>query len=226
MDLDDVVKRADRYLGSSAASHLIAYYGAAFGGSAERTTPIYTGGWFETAGRRADMTGQLFVDPDPNELTIEDLAAPALLSVPLDYKQMKALIGLNPELRTLFARIKADRPLQSEDAVDMSVDPWAAADEAFWMLRSVDGVGRTKASKLLARKRPALLPVWDRKVSRRLGLRKKDNDWPVVQHVIQVRRSALEAMRQEVAEALDASQLAHLPLTRALDVAIWMGSDE
>lgn len=207
---NEVVGAARRYVSGSGAVEVLDLY-------VER----YTGSWFEFAGRQPDSTGQ-WVDPRPNELTIEDLLAPALLSAPLRPSAMVALLGLNSELTPLLLAVPPDTPLARADLCRSDTESWwPSAYEAYSTIRRVQHVGRTRASKILARKRPALLPVWDSRVSRALGLGRRD-DWPIVQSVMQDEWVA--GRLQEIrAAAHDASgRAASFSDLRILDIVVWM----
>lgn len=127
----------------------------------------YTGSYFATTGRRPEET---WADPSPDRLTMEDIQSTALLSVTLRPVTMIALLEQNERLTTLLAEIPTVVDLAAApDAVEPWTGLWIEAAQAHAILRQVDGVGRTVASKLLARKRPALLPLWDTRVSGILG---------------------------------------------------------
>ena len=83
-------------------------------------------------------------------------------------------------------------------------------------LREIHGVGRTMASKLIARKRPRLFPIYDDVVGRELGTKSA--------HLEPVR----VAMREDELQSrlLDLRARAGLdesvPVIRVLDVLAWM----
>ena len=184
----------------------------------------YTGSWFESAGRPSDPATGVPVDPSPSRFSIEDLLSLALLDVGLEPKTMIGLLDRNAEIASLLGRI--DPSLSLADAPDPreeSEGPWVPATQLWKVLRSVPQVGRTRASKLMARKRPHLIPIFDRHVAEGLGLTKHDNDWLIVQQVVR-------AHDQRLAELLFELQAIHpgegrsrgLSRLRILDIVIWM----
>ena len=161
---------------------------------------------------------------DTNRLTIEDVLSLALLDVGVGTDTMVALLDLNAEISSWLSRI--DRSLCLADApapADDSEGPWVAADQVWKMLHSVPGVGRTRTSKLMARKRPHLIPIRDRVVVQALGAGKVDNYWALVQQVVRAHRDRLAELHTDL-------QVAHpgdgpiraLSDLRVLDVVIWM----
>lgn len=107
--------------------------------------------------------------------------------------------------------------------VAMHETPWSLygesspAEQLYWLLRSCRGVGRTTAYKLLARKRPHLLPVYDERLRTMLGRPK--NIWACLWSWFQEqpeRAAGLDNLRGKVGEIEDIS------LLRVLDVALWM----
>lgn len=82
------------------------------------------------------------------------------------------------------------------------------------------GVGWVTAHKLCARKRPKLLPVYDRVVKAALQPRRKDFWIPL--------RETLRASDKIVPRLEEVKRLAQIPdevsLLRVLDVAVWMTS--
>lgn len=91
--------------------------------------------------------------------------------------------------------------------------------ELWAKLETIEGVGWVTANKLLARKRPQLLPVYDRMVKARLQPRSSDL-W------IPLRNSFLRddgAMIERLAEIRSRAELDVTPsLLRVFDVAMWM----
>jgi hypothetical protein len=106
--------------------------------------------------------------------------------------------------------------------IDSKTDLWAEdGDEQLdatlplWnLLDSLDAVGDTKASKLLARKRPRLIPITDSIVASAVGT--PGHTWPTLRLCFQDEsfRERLENLRPDSAEGIS--------LLRIFDVAIWM----
>jgi hypothetical protein len=184
----------------------------------------YTGSYFDATGRRAS---ERWVDPSPDRFTMEDVQSTALLSVPLRPTTTLALLEQNDRLTALLAEIPTDVDLgAARDAVEPWTDFWVEAAQAHSILREVDWVGRTVASKLLARKRPALLPVWDTRVSGILGTPGVDNDWLLMQSLFRTHKPALASLRGELTARLpDVDRVTALSELRVLDIVLWMSGE-
>jgi hypothetical protein len=133
----------------AAALRLLArYFGPGFGAPGS-----YTGAAFDTwdsAGTRAS---------DTNRFTADDLVAVTFLSVDVDARTAYALLHERAdEFAALLAALGPDRDLAEEE--QPLEDDWVG-----WQLqaalRALPGTGTTTATKLLARKRPRLRPIWD-----------------------------------------------------------------
>jgi hypothetical protein len=175
---------------------------------------VYTGRCFE----RLDGGGDRWDVAD--RLTGADLAALPLLSVRLARGEL--IIDL---LETHAGKINALLSAIPTD-VTMHEAAWylyadnSAAYELYLLLRSCRGVGRTTAYKLLARKRPHLLPVYDDRL--RTMLARPSNSWACLWSWFQVRPEraiGLVNLRDEVGDIDDVS------LLRVLDVALWVYSE-
>lgn len=158
---------------------------------------------------------------------MEDIQSTALLSVPLQPVTMIAIMELNDELEADLSEIPTRLDLaDAPDAVEPWDGIWVHANAAHWTLRQVPGVARTVASKLLARKRPALLPVWDTRVAQILGSASVDNDWLLVQSIVRTHSRALETLRRDLLLRLDHDdRVAALTPLRVLDIAMWMSGE-
>lgn len=138
---------------AEALAMLRAYYGPPVGSPGS-----YAGALFDTwdsAGTR---------DASVDEFTADDLLAVSFLSVRFSAATAHALLDeRRPELSDLLHLVGHDRDLADVDEpIDHSWPAWKLYDA----LRSIKGIGRTKASKLMARKRPRLIPIYDQVVGR------------------------------------------------------------
>jgi hypothetical protein len=109
------------------------------------------------------------------------------------------------------------------DMVDAEADVLAddsPADQAWHLLCAQYGVDWVIAGKLLARKRPRLLPVYDKVVRCALG-RPRPSFWLALHAALRENDRALHR------ELLALRQVAGVPETvsalRVCDVAVWMG---
>ena len=119
-------------------------------------TPLsgYTGSRFERLGGGGDRPSV------KNEFTAEDLAAVTLLSVRVPGgSALEILEDRRSYLSELLTEIPTDQHLEDVDPAQIvpSWAPWRLETE----LLSIDGLGPTTVSKLIARKRPHLIPVFD-----------------------------------------------------------------
>ncbi len=174
----------------------------------------HVGASFETIGGRWDDPATI------NEVTPSDLIALATLSV--EVKGSAAVALLEPELRStisaLLAQIPPELTLVDNDAPTM-LDKSGPATELWWAVRKVRYFGPTRTSKLLARKRPRLIPVYDSVVASELGLSGSLHHWEVMRDLVTQDGGALwkraERIRAEV--GLDDTVT---PL-RIIDIALW-----
>ena len=175
-----------------------------------------------------EFTGAHFerFTPTPaDEITADDLIAVSCLSVHVPAKAALGILGSKRgEISDLLAQIPADLPL-----ADLSLDrhaeilaPDSPASRLWHVLRSRDakrwGVGPTTASKIMARKRPALIPIYDSVVGAATGFRSGDGTW-------QAWHEAFATDGEFVAELEDlraAADLRDISLLRILDVVLWM----
>lgn len=106
---------------------------------------------------------------DVDIFTADDLVAVTLLSVSVDPDGAQVLLReRHAEFTELLREIGPDRDLVDEaDEITPESPAWRL-ETALW---TVPSIGRTIASKLIARKRPRLYPVYDRVVGEVLGTR-------------------------------------------------------
>lgn len=159
------------------------------------------------AGRTFDFSGQ---NP-PNEIVSDDLLAVTLLDVRWTPLAVRGLLSDRAtEVCDLLSQIDSKTDLWAEDGgeqLDASLPLWKLLD-------SLDAVGDTKASKLLARKRPRLIPITDSIIASAVGT--PGRTWPTLRLCFQdgLFRERLENLRPDGAEGIS--------LLRIFDVAIWM----
>jgi hypothetical protein len=175
--------------------------------------------YFDPRSRFAGSTFDALPPIEPNGLTPSDLLATGLLDVPFGPRAVRVLLEDEREaLEQQLARIPHD------------VDLWDATDEqlapAYDLWRDLKtslkgmGVGPTRRSKLMARKRPRLVPVVDATIRTALGIGPDDDSWLVFRQALRDDGGALvrriENLRPAHVRREDVSTL------RILDAALWM----
>lgn len=99
------------------------------------------------------------VDSDPFWFTADDLIAIKFLSVEAPKTAVLALLrDRAEEFSKLLFDLGPDRDLAD---VEHPLDNGWVGWQLMYELKAITGVGTTTASKLLARKRPGLRPIWD-----------------------------------------------------------------
>jgi hypothetical protein len=110
------------------------------------------------------------------------------------------------------------RDIDMTDAEAAVVADGSSAAQAWPLLRDQPDVGWVTAGKILARKRPRLLPVYDRVV--RCAVGRPSSFWLALHTALRENGAALHR------QLLDLRQVAGLPETvsalRVCDVAVWM----
>ncbi|MER8017014.1 DUF6308 family protein [Streptomyces griseoluteus] len=205
--LRDIVRG---HVGSeSAVGDLRRYFGLE-GGAA------YTGARFEGLGGGGDRDGVADV------VTAEDLVAVQMLSVRVPAQAAVELLEgeTGRQLGELLRRIPAHADMADVDAAEL--DRGSAADQAWALLHSVKGIGWVMTGKLLARKRPRLLPVYDDVVKCVLG--RPRHFWLPL-------RTALRADGQALHHTLlDLRKRAGIPDTvsalRVCDIVLWTAHEK
>lgn len=168
--------------------------------------------FFSPEGRFAATTFDALPNNPVDGFSAEDLLAVTLLDVTLGPRALRQLLeSRSAEFVQLLRDIPAD--LDVWEATDEHL---AAIDRCDAALRTLPGVGETRASKLMARKRPRLVPVVDSVIRHALGLgvdpRRELRDCLTDPAV----RAAIERSRPKSAPAGLISPL------RLLDAVIWI----
>lgn len=162
----------------------------------------YSGAWFD---RLADRS-------DPYTFTTSDLVAVTMLSVTVPaHAAIRILEPERDDWSHLLRSIGGDHPIWEADEAELATD--SPANELWHRLQGLGGIGPVIAGKLLAAKRPNLLPVYDRHVQAALG-------WPRGQFWLAMQASMAQA-HQAVAEAISEAEVVVAPL-RAVDIVVWM----
>ncbi|MFF0190827.1 DUF6308 family protein [Streptomyces sp. NPDC005244] len=154
-----------------------------------------------------------------DRFTAEDLVAVQTLSVTVPAPvALDILEGpLGARLSHLLHAIPKDTDMV--DAGAEVVADGSPADQAWHLLRDQSDVGWVIAGKLLARKRPRLLPVYDRVV--RCAVGRPPSFWLALRTALREDDAALHR------QLLELREVAGVPGTvsalRVCDVAVWMG---
>jgi hypothetical protein len=165
------------------------------------------------------FAGITFDGLDPNETNcwgVADLLAVTLLDVGVRPKGVRRILESNDNrFNDLLSSIDPTVDLWSddEDRVKRSLD---VAEILYKDLKNLGGVGPVTASKLLARKRPRLIPISDSVIQRALGLNPSDPFWEPLRTALG-QNGVLDAIRKMRPSGYE--QLSEL---RVLDIAIWM----
>jgi hypothetical protein len=186
------------------------YYGVGLGTG---KLPPYAGGRFELLDCGGDRPGTC------NRFTASDILAVQMLSVQLPPLVALDLLegALGEEAAMLLEQTPASVRLWDDEAEALIKDG-GPAHRVWRLLKRQDGVGWVTAGKLLARKRPSLIPVYDDVV--RCAFGRPRGFWTVL-------RDALRQDDGRFREVLeDLGKRAGLPVQvtplRALDVVLWV----
>lgn len=186
--------------------------------SLQRYFTCFTGSYFE---KLADKTNL-------NRITELDITAVSMLGVNIPAGTTIWLLSKEGTgiVSSLLAEIPNDKPLWESD-IEISADSpawqlWRVLRRTNWLHQDrKTGMGRTKTSKLLAAKRPHLIPVSDSVTKGALFGTNQVNDWSAWRERLagsegQVLRDAAIAVQNEAHSA------ANLSVLRVIDVVVWM----
>lgn len=160
-----------------------------------------------------DPSGQRASDAD--RLTSDDLVSLSLLSENVPGSAAHTLLVTDAErFSRLLADVGPDRDLGAQAE---PVDDDGAGSRLYAAVRKLDGMGPTRASKLLARKRPRLFPIRDGVVEQVLGLGR--DFWEPLRAALRADDSALDKrlgrLHAQVGLPPEVTRL------RVLDVLAW-----
>jgi hypothetical protein len=155
------------------------------------------------------------LEPNPiDRFVAEDFLAVGFLDTPIKAASFRQIALAESELNGLLADVGSTVPLWE------LTDPVYDAATALWQrLLKVDGVGPTRASKLMSRKRPRLIPILDGRVQDFYGGRTEQMFWRPLAATLKDEhlRGQLVELQTSCAQASNLSEL------RVLDILIWMG---
>ncbi len=185
---------------------LHAYYGQPFSGPGARSGAAFD--LWDSGGTR---------EQDANVFTADDLVAVSLLAVQVPGPAARVLlVEKRRHFSELLAQVGPDQDLASvRQPFDDAGPEWALSKA----LTDLEGVGQTTASKLYARKRPRLRPIYDAVVSAVLGTQLRH--WEPIRQALQP--SASGDLHQELIALREAAELPEqVSALRVLDVVVWM----
>jgi hypothetical protein len=169
------------------------------------------------------FTGSYFDDlpvEAADSLVAEDIVAISCLSIHVPAAASVQILGQQTnEITGLLAEIPKS---------DLEDIPFREHSERFgegtsalrlWrLLRNHFGVGQTTASKLMARKRPGLIPIYDSVVGRVTGFPNADGTWRPWHQALSCNDSLTDSLRL----LRNSAGLERISLLRILDVVLWM----
>jgi len=151
----------------------------------------------------------------PNRLTASDVLALSLLSDPVATNAVMKLVNQDVWEKYLL-ELGADREFVSVPSAQIMNGTWLGY-KIETLLREIPGVGETTATKLLARKRPNLVPIVDSKV--RLAVGNPRSYWRGLYQWLTMNNGAnvelLERMRAD-------ANLQNESVIRIFDVLAWL----
>ena len=189
-----------------AVGYLQRYYEVHNGGQ-----PWYTGSRFEAIAA---------FNTDPNRIGPEDFVAVSMLSVNVPAQAAIRLLGPDAEaISEHLSQIPTDLDIIDADPEMLGAE--SPAGRLWDVLRqSRDGLGPTTTSKLLAAKRPRLLPIWDTFVEKATGL-DTVGYWLKFQAVLMDDQRRVWKWLREL-RSLATNVPPSIPELRLLDVLLWM----
>lgn len=172
----------------------------------------YTGGaWdsFDPSGMRMACA---------NTFTADDLVACALLSTPISGRAVAGLLTLQRRrFEVLLEEIGPDRDFAQLESLD--APPFAAVRSLYRALLELPDIGETRATKLLARKRPRLVPIVDDVVKRHV-FSGGTQQWAPLHAALRAENGALWRHLHELRDAALLGE--EVTALRVFDVLAWM----
>ncbi|MCO4236902.1 DUF6308 family protein [Pseudarthrobacter sp. MDT3-28] len=198
-----------------AARLLAAYYRRTADG-----LPAYTGSYFNSWAGGGDSA------ENRDTITADDLIAVSFLSVKIPGDAAIGFLDTHKDnISGLLKEIPWDRNLVDVSSAEFPqvLGEDSAAMQLWDVLRARDtgrwGIGRTKASKIMARKRPHLIPIYDSVVAPLMGLKKSDNQWITWHGAFMADAGLSQRMRKIRDNSGIEDPISDL---RVMDIVLWM----
>jgi hypothetical protein len=159
---------------------------------------------------------------DYMKFTPWDILAVEALSVSVPTKTAKWLLEPDPARDGLLADVHRSLDLYLDSlwtCDEKLLHDGGALSDLYTLLRSQPGLGKVTASKLLAAKFPAVVPIRDSKVETLLGLEKSREWWSPIRKLFTVPGQSLAAYLDELKVPTEVGKVTTL---RRLDVILWM----
>ncbi len=181
------------------------YLGPAFGEAG-----YYTGSSWDDW----DTTGSRSSDAD--RFTADDLVALTQLSVNVPPQAAHALLISDADrFSSALADVAPDADLGSVE--EPITNDWPGS-RLYFAVVALPGVGQTMTSKLLARKRPRLLPIWDSVIG--VVTNTRDEVWEPLRQALRADEGALQTRLVRLHQSAGLAESV-TPL-RVFDVLCWM----
>lgn len=191
----------------------------------DHCAPTHLAAYADPTGSRAFASYDR-LGADPNILEPVDFFAPALLDAPVRGADVRRMFLPSGPYRELHVTMK--RLLLNEEAararfeeLDLRADtgPWALVRAVLIASDRTPGIKASKVTKILHRKRPALVPIFDQRVAHFYGCtpRRPSEFWPTLQADLNEHGTWLSTIAREL-QTPDHREVTTL---RALDIIIW-----
>lgn len=173
------------------------------------------------SGSRFNSIGCGDADADPNLITAQDIAAILCLGVNLKGLAVIDLLEYkSDEIACHLSKISSEANLWDPSQADIELRD-SDANKLWWLLRRINDIGPVKASKLMARKRPRLIPIYDQWIEKALRLGSPTGYWTKCRELMLTSQEGVPLHEQlrSLVLSLDIPQTI-TPL-RACDVILW-----
>ncbi len=203
-----------------AARLLAAYYRRTADGR-----PAYTGSYFNSWAGGGD-SGE-----NRDSITADDLVAVSFLAVDIPGEAALGILDTHRvKISGLLAKIPADRDLAEIPSGEFAdtFGPDSPATQLWHLLRGRDtgrwGVGETKTSKIMARKRPRLVPIYDSVVGPLMGLNGNSiGQWSIWHNAFMEDPGLSPRLRQIRDKSGIEEPISDL---RVMDIVLWMAGKQ